>query len=81
MSEHDELENLVAAIARLEAQRALLGNAVVDSAINALRQQAAQKEAAEVASADERKLVTILFSDISGFTALAEKETRRKSAN
>ncbi|MDQ3200418.1 MAG: adenylate/guanylate cyclase domain-containing protein, partial [Verrucomicrobiota bacterium] len=78
MSEHDELENVAAAIAGLEAQRALLGNAVVDPAINALRQQAAQKEAAEVASVDERKLVTILFSDISGFTALAKKEDPEK---
>ncbi|MEO8439095.1 MAG: adenylate/guanylate cyclase domain-containing protein [Spartobacteria bacterium] len=78
MSDHDELENVAAAIAGLEAQRALLGNAVVDSAIRALRQQAAQKEAAEIASGDERKLVTILFSDISGFTALAEKEDPEK---
>ena len=69
MSDHDELENVSMAIAGLEGQRAVLGDAVVDSAIHALRQQLRHGE-----SADERKLVTILFCDISGFTALAEKQ-------
>lgn len=77
MSDHDEPDHISAAIAGLEAQRALLGDAVVDSAIKALRQQAAQEEAT-AANADERKLVTILFCDISGFTALAETEDPEK---
>ena len=71
MSDFDEIEKLHAAISGLEAQREVLGDAVVDSAIEALRQQLAQRESA--APIDERKLVTIVFCDISGFTALAEK--------
>ena len=72
MSDFDQAQKLNAAIAGLEAQRETLGGAVVDAALAALRLQAAQLEQTE--SVDERKLVTIVFSDISGFTALAEKE-------
>ncbi len=63
-------------IAALEAQRRTLGDSVVDPAVAALRQQLAQltnvtqKPAAE----DERKIVTIVFADISGLTALSEKK-------
>ncbi|PYJ11989.1 MAG: hypothetical protein DME93_08740 [Verrucomicrobia bacterium] len=63
-------------IAALEAQRGTLGDSVVDPAVAALRQQLAQltnvtqKPAAE----DERKIVTIVFADISGLTALSEKK-------
>ena len=66
---------LSTAIAGLERQRATLGNAVVEPAIAALRQQLAQlkAETASQAAAEERKLVTILFADVSGFTALSEK--------
>src|SRR5205823_175045 len=71
-----EIKKLNASISALEAQRATLGDAVVDPAIAALRQQllqlaiGVQQESTE----DERKIVTILFSDVSGFTALAEKK-------
>src|SRR3954469_7410111 len=68
-------QKLVAAIAGLQAQREILGDAVVDPAIGALRQQLAELETngdARVRT-DERKLVTIVFADISGFTALSEK--------
>ena len=62
-------------IAALEAQRSTLGDAVVDSAIGALREQLSQlrPDADKGATLDERKLVTILFADIAGFTALSEK--------
>ncbi len=77
MSDLDEqVEKLNAAIVGLEAQRAALGDAVVDSALAALRQQLAQLEASSVdgSATEERKIVTILFADVSGFTALAEKK-------
>ena len=76
MSNFGQAQKLNAAIAGLEAQRETLGGAVVDAALAALRLQAAQLEQTE--SVDERKLVTIVFSDISGFTALAEKEDPEK---
>ncbi|MBA2586708.1 MAG: AAA family ATPase [Chthoniobacterales bacterium] len=76
MSEFDgEIEKLSAAISGLEAQRAVLGDIVVDPAVAALRQQLARMETgrADEAAADERKLVTIVFADVSGFTALSEQ--------
>jgi class 3 adenylate cyclase len=71
-----EIQKLNASIAALEAQRGALGDAVVDPAIAALRQQLSQLGAAieKQAPEDERKLVTIVFADISGFTALSEKK-------
>jgi class 3 adenylate cyclase len=74
MSELDE-EELSTAIAGLERQRASLGDAVVDPAIAALRGQLSELKGgrAHAAFKDERKLVTIMFVDVSGFTALSEK--------
>ena len=68
-----QIEKLSAAIAGLESQRKGLGDAVVDPAIAALREQLAKLEAGRASTADERKLVTIVFADVSGFTALSEK--------
>ena len=71
-----EREQLKEAIAVLKAQRAILGDAVVDAALGSMRQQLADLELTErepvPALEGERKLVTIMFADISGFTALAE---------
>jgi adenylate cyclase len=71
-----EVEKLTASIVALEAQRATLGEAVVDPAIAALRDQLSQIESAanKESAQEERKLVTIVFADISGFTALSEKK-------
>jgi len=63
------------AIAALEAQRAILGDAVVEAAMDSMREKLAAMEQVEAPTPDlvaERKLVTIMFADISGFTALAE---------
>src|SRR2546429_769875 len=70
-----QIEKLSAAIAGLESQRKSLGDAVVDPAIAALREQLNQLESVrgDRAETDERKLVTIVFADVSGFTALSEK--------
>jgi class 3 adenylate cyclase/predicted ATPase len=71
-----QIENLRASIAGLEAQRAVLGDAIVNPALAALHQQLSILEAQVVAQAipaEERRLVTILFADIVGSTSLAEK--------
>lgn len=65
-----EIELLQQSISALESQRAMLGDSVVDTAIAPMREkllllQAQQQE-------QQRKFVTILFADVSGFTALAE---------
>lgn len=76
MSAPDEkARELKAAIAGLEAQRSALGDSVVESAVTALRQQLAELEMPlhVMATKEERKVVTILFADVSGFTALLEK--------
>ena len=72
-STQPDLEKLRASIAGLEAQRATLGDAIVEPAIGALRQQIAALEARSAAPADERRIVTVLFADIVGSTSLAEK--------
>ena len=70
MNEREQLEQ---AIQALEAQRTILGDAVVEAALGPMRWQLAdlEREAAPM-SKEERKLVTVMFADISGFTALAE---------
>jgi class 3 adenylate cyclase len=70
-----QIQKLSAAIAGLESQRKSLGDAVVDPAIAALREQLTHLEGTrgDRAETDERKLVTIVFADVSGFTALSER--------
>lgn len=70
MSERQEIEQ---ALAALEAQRAALGDAVVAPAIAALRDKLALVEANASPARRQRKLVTVLFADLVGFTALSEK--------
>jgi class 3 adenylate cyclase/tetratricopeptide (TPR) repeat protein len=66
----DELESIDAAIAALEAQRELLSNEVVDTAVEPLREK---RLAILARDADEqRRLVTILFSDVVDFTVLSQ---------
>jgi ABC-type oligopeptide transport system substrate-binding subunit/class 3 adenylate cyclase len=72
----EEIRQLEKAMAALEAQRAILGDAVVDSALNSMQKQLTeleQKESgAKLPFKGERKLVTVMFADISGFTTLLE---------
>ena len=63
--------DLLAAIAVLESQRALLGNAVVDAALAPLRQQVAAL--APAAAAQQVRQVTVLFLDIVGSTSLSQR--------
>lgn len=66
-----ELAQLRASIAALEGQRPALGDAVVEPALAALRERLAALEA-DSAPPQQRKQATILFADVSGFTALSE---------
>jgi class 3 adenylate cyclase len=66
MTDRAQLEQ---AIAALEAQRAILGDAVADAALASLREKLA---ALQLPTVEQRKLATVLFADVSGFTALSE---------
>ncbi len=70
----DDKGQLERAIAALEAQRDTLGDAVVDIALAPLRERlGASMHPAPASSLEgERKLVTVMFADLSGFTALSE---------
>nr|NIV36915.1 AAA family ATPase [Anaerolineae bacterium] len=65
-----ERERLEQAIAQLEAQRAILGDSVVDASTAALREKLAAL--GPTSFAKQRKQATILFADVSGFAAMSE---------
>jgi predicted ATPase/class 3 adenylate cyclase len=67
----DAISQLEVAIAALEAQRLTLGDAVVDASIAALREKLAALQTPPP-SDQQRKQVTVLFADVSGFTAMSE---------
>lgn len=74
----EQEHRLKTALAGLEAQREVLGDAVVEPALQALRQQLAElrrgvEGPVPPSLEGERKLVTVMFADISGYTALAER--------
>src|SRR5258706_6385544 len=62
------------AIATLETSPTLLGDEIADIALAAMREKLARLDAGVQALRvpQRRKLVTILFSDVSGFTAMSE---------
>lgn len=66
MSEREQLEQSMAA---LEAQRSLLGDAVVEAALGPMREKLAALEA-QAQPIQQRKLATILFMDMVGHTNL-----------
>jgi class 3 adenylate cyclase/predicted ATPase len=73
MTNRQEIEQ---AIAALESQRPILGADVVETSLMALHQQLAELEQQEFPGSPhraERKQVTVMFADISGFTAMSEK--------
>ena len=78
--DREQLEKLRRAAAGLEAQRAVLGDAIVEPALQSLQEKIAALEAGiaggagvPAQAAEERRIVTILFTDIVGSTSLAEK--------
>lgn len=65
----DRVEEIQAAIAALESQRALLGDAVVDTAVAPLHEKLAALD--DIAGpAQQRKLITTLFLDVVNSTAM-----------
>ncbi|RMH00156.1 MAG: hypothetical protein D6706_04475, partial [Chloroflexi bacterium] len=66
-----EIIQLETTITTLEAHRHMLGDLVVDTALNLLRERLATLISPNEAP-DERKRVTVLFADVSGYTALSE---------
>ncbi len=68
MTERVALEH---AIAALETQRETLGSAVVDASIAVMRESMAAITSTR--PAEQRKLVTVLFADVMGWTAIGEQ--------
>jgi class 3 adenylate cyclase/tetratricopeptide (TPR) repeat protein len=67
MSEREQLEQ---AITIQESLRAALGDAMVDATITALRAKIAALE--DAPPTEQRKQASVLFADISGYTAISE---------
>ncbi len=70
MSEREQLE---AGIAALHAQRALLGDAVVEMALAPLRAQLSRLDVARRTETQQLRLVSLLFADIVGSTAMGQQ--------
>ncbi len=69
MTEQEKLER---AIAALEGQRTILSDSVVDAALASMREKLAALQGQPPPTGRQRKQVTVLFADLSNFTALAE---------
>ena len=72
MEQQSSSAELISAIAALEKQRNLLGASVVDAAIAELKRQLQETTRGSLNTQGERKLVTVMFADTSGFTAMSE---------
>jgi len=76
----DQINQLKQAVAEIEAQRSILGDAAVDASLVPFRQKLADLEAQVSSSREEppeiptrqRKLVTLLFMDVVGSTAMTQ---------
>ena len=71
MSAH--LQQIQTAIAALESQRALLGDAVVDAAVAPLRAKLAAQNTAAAETEQQLKQLSILFLDVVGSTTLSQR--------
>ena len=69
---NQQIEELKNAIETLEAQRAMLGDAVVEASLSALRKQLAELEPETAHGDRHKKLVSILFVDVVGSTTLGQ---------
>ena len=69
----DTPEQIEAAIAALEAQRAVLGNAIADMALAPLRDKLAAARSRARQGEQRLKAVTVLFMDVVGSTDLSQR--------
>ncbi|MFO8082300.1 MAG: adenylate/guanylate cyclase domain-containing protein [Armatimonadota bacterium] len=74
----NEKKRLKEAVSDLDARRGVLGDAVVDTALGPLRRRLSELAHLERSSphspAAERKVVTVMFADISGYTLFAGQQ-------
>ena len=71
-----QLRNLRQAMQVLESQRLILGDVVVEPALAGLRSQIVALQAkigSSTEPSEERRIVTVLFTDVVGSTSLAEQ--------
>ena len=66
-------EQLVATIAALDAQRAVLGDAVVDTALAPLRRELATFTGRVPQATQQLKQVSVVFVDVVGSTAIGQQ--------
>jgi len=82
---HQQIDNLKKAIEAQESMRSVWGDSVVETALSVLRAQLNELEGQvsqqDASSQARRKLVTVLFADVSGFTALSESMDAEDVAN
>jgi class 3 adenylate cyclase len=71
MKNQTEIEKIQQAIQALEAQRLSLGDEVVEMALAPLRDRLTSLESSELY--EQRKLATVLFADLAGFTSLSAR--------
>jgi ABC-type oligopeptide transport system substrate-binding subunit/class 3 adenylate cyclase len=71
--EENQVLQIQQAIAALKARRPELGDAIVSASIAALNKQLAELEAQLEPRLHQRKLVTILFTDVVGSTSIARQ--------
>jgi predicted ATPase/class 3 adenylate cyclase len=82
---HEQIVDLKKAIEAQERMRSILGDPVVETTLAVLRDQLNEFERQisqqDAANQTRRKLVTVLFADVSGFTAFSENRDAEDVAN
>ncbi|MGE5465101.1 MAG: adenylate/guanylate cyclase domain-containing protein, partial [Syntrophothermus sp.] len=82
---HEQIADLKKAIGAQESLRLVLGDSVLETTFAVLRDQLAEYERQatqqDAANRARRKLVTVLFADVSGFTAFSENKDAEDVAN
>ena len=68
----EQAAQLKNAIATLESQREILGEAVVEASLSALRKQLAELEAESEATDKHKKLVSLVFVDVVESTKIGQ---------